>query len=147
MAGKGKRGRPPDETRRQLVAELRTRGLSLAEVGRELGVSKQAVHQLLRAAAVSGRGHVRCAAYGAAVARSALRPPRGPAVLCLACLSGRPGAPFAERLKAHRLAAGLTQAELARRAGLAKESIGKYERGHARPGPKSLARVLGPGLG
>jgi hypothetical protein len=37
---------------RRLAAALRAEGLTLAEVGRRLGVSKQRVHQLLRAARV-----------------------------------------------------------------------------------------------
>jgi hypothetical protein len=42
----------PDRRRR--AAALRARGLSLSAIGRRLGVSKQAVHQLLRAAAAKG---------------------------------------------------------------------------------------------
>lgn len=37
-----------EDDKRELAAELRASGLSLAEVGRRLGVSKQRVHQLLR---------------------------------------------------------------------------------------------------
>jgi transcriptional regulator with XRE-family HTH domain len=60
-----------------------------------------------------------------------------------------PAAPFAERLRACRLAAGLTQAELAARAGVSASAIVNYERGSARPRPRrlaALARVLGPDL-
>jgi hypothetical protein len=41
-----RRGGPRTAARRQ-AAELRAAGLSLAEIGRRLGVSKQRVHQLL----------------------------------------------------------------------------------------------------
>lgn len=73
---------------------------------------------------------------------------RGTAV-CLDCLASQPEAPFAERLRACRLAAGLTQEELAERAGLSPTSIWQYEQGEALPraGTRAcLARVLGPGL-
>jgi hypothetical protein len=40
-------GRKTDVRRQEAAARLRARGLTLEEVGRELGVSKQAVHRLL----------------------------------------------------------------------------------------------------
>jgi hypothetical protein len=44
-----RRGRPPVwPCQARQVMRLRARGLSLAEVGREMGVSKQRVHQLLQ---------------------------------------------------------------------------------------------------
>jgi DNA-binding NarL/FixJ family response regulator len=43
-----RRGRPADTARRALVAQLREQGLTLAEIGRRLGISRQAVFQLLR---------------------------------------------------------------------------------------------------
>jgi transcriptional regulator with XRE-family HTH domain len=150
MAGKGKGGRPPDGRRRRLAAELRLRGRSLAEVGRELGVSKQAVHQLLRAAAMCDPGHVRCVSCAAAVAPGALRPRKALPALCAACLRKRPDAPAGQRLLSRRLAAGLSRAALAKRARVDPKSIGQSERGGARPRSDTLARlarVLGPGLG
>jgi transcriptional regulator with XRE-family HTH domain len=47
----------------------------------------------------------------------------------LCCLANRPDATFGERLKAHRLAAGLTLKELARGAGLRYQNLSAYERG------------------
>src|SRR5262245_1536934 len=44
------RGRKPDLKRRGQVMALRKRGLALREIARRLGVSRQAVGQLLRAA-------------------------------------------------------------------------------------------------
>lgn len=69
--------------------------------------------------------------------------------LCLRCLAARPEAPFAQRLKALRLAAGLSRAELAQRSGLAPGSLRAYEDGRRKPQRRSvthLARVLGDGL-
>jgi len=40
-------GRHPDHKRRQVVAEFRASGLNCAEIGRRLGVSKQAIWRLL----------------------------------------------------------------------------------------------------
>jgi transcriptional regulator len=41
--------RRPDPARRQLAAELRAQGLTLEEIGRRLGCSKQNVSLLLQA--------------------------------------------------------------------------------------------------
>jgi transcriptional regulator with XRE-family HTH domain len=60
-----------------------------------------------------------------------------------------PAASFAERLRAQRVAAGLTQAELAARAGVSASALVTYERGRGRPRPSrlaALAGVLGLGL-
>jgi hypothetical protein len=49
--GSARRGGRPDTARRREAARLRAAGLTLAEVGRRLGVTKQAVIYLLRKAA------------------------------------------------------------------------------------------------
>ena len=48
----------------------------------------------------------------------------------------------AHLLRAARLQAGLSQAEVARRAGLPRSVLCAYERGHRQPGADALARVL-----
>jgi len=68
---------------------------------------------------------------------------------CLACLAHHPETPFPERLRAFRLAAGLSQEQLAARAGLSRWSVGSWERNEANPAHAmllALARVLGEGL-
>ena len=49
MGGPGS-GPRPDPWRRRRVAELRARGLTLPEIGRRLGLSKQLVHYHVRLA-------------------------------------------------------------------------------------------------
>jgi transcriptional regulator with XRE-family HTH domain len=150
MGGPGSGPRPNSERRGRILA-LRADGLTIVEIARRLGVTHQAVQQQLRAAGTTPRrGVVRCRACGAPLAAGHHLLERNRPPLCLRCLAKRPGAPFAERLKAHRLAAGLTQAELAARARLAEHTICAYERGAKRPKAETLARlggVLGPGLG
>jgi hypothetical protein len=53
--GSARRGPPPDLARRLTAARLRAGGLTLAEVGRRLGVTKQAVIYLLRKVARQGK--------------------------------------------------------------------------------------------
>ena len=45
--GNANSGRRPDHERHVLVLQLRERGLTLAEIGRRLGVTRQAVANLL----------------------------------------------------------------------------------------------------
>jgi hypothetical protein len=45
------RGRPPNHQRRQQIARLHAKGLSLSEVGRRLGLTKQAVALVLESIA------------------------------------------------------------------------------------------------
>lgn len=102
------------------MARLREEGLTLAEIGRRLGVTRQCVEYSLK---VMARGRERppsftCAGCAEEVPSAAAAPSDSGSALCLPCLAKRPGAAFAERLKAYRLAAGLTRPELARRAGL-----------------------------
>ena len=71
------------------------------------------------------------------------------AVFCLDCLARHPEATFGQRLKAHRLAAGLTLGELSRRTGIPLMQLSKYERGAAYatwPSLVKLLRVFGVGL-
>jgi DNA-binding XRE family transcriptional regulator len=53
-------------------------------------------------------------------------------VFCLPCLAKTPEAPFGQRLKAHRLAAGLTLRQLGKRVGMAGTYLGNLEQGHKR---------------
>jgi hypothetical protein len=72
-----------------------------------------------------------------------------PPPLCLACLADRPGAPFAVRLRAYRVAAGLTVVRLAARSGVGASTLWTYEAGGCPPLARNLAklvRVLGPGV-
>ena len=143
----GTPGRPPKpETtaaRRQAV-ELRARGLSTAEIGERLGITRQGVWRLLSnyGRSETAPGIVACCLCGQSIIRGgdALRN-NGP-VPCLDCLRERPHIPFAVRLKAFRMAAGLTQAKLARKAKLPPARIRAYERGHAEPKWRNLVKLM-----
>ena len=55
MGGPGS-GPRPDPWRRRRVAELRARGLTLPEIGRRFGLSKQLVHYYVRLAGAPPAG-------------------------------------------------------------------------------------------
>src|SRR6516164_768418 len=116
MGGPGS-GRKADPRRQRLAAVLRARGLTFAAIGRRLGVTPEAARQMALAAA--GRpAPPRCASCAGPL------PMRSRGGRCPACVAADPDAPFAERLRALRLAAGLTGARLAARAGLREPGQG-----------------------
>ena len=58
------------------------------------------------------------------------------------CLAGAPSAPFGERLRAFRLAAGLTAGELAGLVGVVPETVHGYERDEAQRLPWTVLLKL-----
>jgi transcriptional regulator with XRE-family HTH domain len=142
MAGQG---RHPYSERHRQVAELREQGLSFRAIARRLGVTAQAAQQLFRSPRRPG---LTCRGCGVLVApdRDPARFPGG--VYCRACLGSKPKVAFAVRLRSLRLAAGLTQNDLARRCAVNPSTIGELERGRC-PMPRTLerlVRILGPAL-
>jgi transcriptional regulator with XRE-family HTH domain len=145
------RGSKPNQEYRQRIAELRRRGLSLSEIGRQLGVSRQSVHQTLRRIAQAPAATVRvtCVACGCEILSTNSIREYGGKVHCLPCLQQRPDLPFGPRLQAHRLAAGLTRSDLGRLSGIDSSHIAYLENRCLKPRLRTLARlvqVLGPGL-
>jgi transcriptional regulator with XRE-family HTH domain len=132
MGGLGS-GRLPDWCRRREVAQLRAQGVPPAEIGRRLGVSRQRVGQIVRAIDRERSRSLSCRACGGAAAPGGAAPADVADVLCLDCLARRPEAPFAERLRTCRAAAGLRRGELARRTGLSGTTLKGYEDGTHRP--------------
>jgi hypothetical protein len=51
-----RRGRPPQVARHFLVRRLRAEGLSLAEIGRRLGISRQAAWEMLKRVSENAEG-------------------------------------------------------------------------------------------
>jgi DNA-binding XRE family transcriptional regulator len=88
----------------------------------------------------------RCPACGNTVSSAGVSSREDLTALCLRCVLARPGASYAERLKALRLFAGLTRQELAQRAGITARRALFLERGEVRPTPyfqDRLAFALG----
>jgi transcriptional regulator with XRE-family HTH domain len=75
------------------------------------------------------------------IVSAALLPREVGHAVCVPCVDTDPGATFGQRLKAHRLAAGLTILELAQRAKVSPGSIQSYERGASDPLDKTRARL------
>jgi DNA-binding XRE family transcriptional regulator len=143
MGGPGSGG-TPDRRRQRQVAELRAEGLTLAAIGRRLGLSRQLVHHHPREAGMAGprRGTVGCCECAAVIATGhhTIEYHREP--LCLTCLEKCPEVPFARRLKACRLAVGLTADRLAALVGVPAYAVRAWERGGCWPRWERLARLI-----
>jgi transcriptional regulator with XRE-family HTH domain len=135
---------------RRRAAGLRRRGLTLDGIARRLGITARRAAGLLREAGIDPRAcEVRCAGCRRVLARGAAGLRGNAPTICLECLARAPGASFGQRLRAYRLAAGLTQRQLAERAGLDAGTVWSYEQDETVPRGQRLARlvaVLGPGL-
>jgi transcriptional regulator with XRE-family HTH domain len=133
------------------VEELGAEGLSRREIAARLGATPGQVEHAQRFARRGKPVAVRlpCWECGATITTGSAQVRNNGPALCLACLARHPDASFADRLKAHRLAAGLTLAELAERAGVRPQNLSAYERGAAGPKWRRLVRLvaaLGPAL-
>jgi transcriptional regulator with XRE-family HTH domain len=149
MGGPGSGNHKPG--RRRQAAKLRARGLTLAEIGRRMGCSKQAVHYLLglRGPAPRPPKPVACPACGADLGPAPSPLDYAPA-LCLPCLAQRPRTPLGQRLRAHRIARGLSRKALAERAEVGASGLTPMERGERLPRPRALlklAKALGVQVG
>ena len=145
MGGLGS-GRLPDESRRREAVRLRNQGLRPSEIGRLLGVSRQRVGQIFRAIERERSRPLACLACGGVAAPAGAAPADAGNILCLACLAHAPSAPFAERLRSCRAAAGLTRQELARRVGLDRGDA-EVLRGRHAPAPLAAPHAARPVAG
>jgi DNA-binding XRE family transcriptional regulator len=148
---KRKRGRPIKHELRNKVVEFRQNGDSMAEIGKHLGVSKQRIHALLKTYGkrIVPRAKLLCQGCTGLIHKGDPRTWNRQIVWCLKCLKTMPEAPFSVRLKAFRLAKGMTQKELAKLAGLSERAIWYHEQYIANPKWRvlvKLVRVLGSEL-
>jgi DNA-binding XRE family transcriptional regulator len=138
--------------RREQAAKLRSQGLTEVEIGARLGSTRQAVHVLLTRYAqdkVPLTG-IRCKECGRVAMAGYFTMKVNQNVLCLRCVEQRPDTPFGPRLKAFRLAAGLTQLQLSERTGIKPSTIGSLEQRRDKSplwqDLLALVKALGPGL-
>jgi transcriptional regulator with XRE-family HTH domain len=142
-------GRKLDEERRGKVTELRALGWTYEAIGRQLGISTSAVRYRLKAGPPPRPPIVTCCACGRVIVSAGVQHGEEGDTLCVTCTMRRPGTTFDQRLKAFRLAAGLTCAGLAGRAGMPTDSVRQYERRRRKPNlitRARLARALGVSL-
>jgi len=141
------RGRPPNSQRRRLIVKLRATGLTYEQIGERLGITHQSVQQALQRTGNARLVPIRCRECAAVITHlRTVKDNNGP-VYCLACLPG--DATFGQRLKAQRLAKGLTLMALCEQTGIVWTHLSKYERDLVEPKCRSLVkliRVLGVGL-
>ncbi len=139
-------GRKPNMERRRQVSELRAKGWSLAKIGEQLGISRQAVHVTLRSIHHPAKRLVTCRQCKMPIDPVGVSPKEAGNTMCLICVSKGPRATFGQRLKAFRLAVGMTRTELSAGAELSESMIRYYEGDWGTPtveGATRLAQALG----
>jgi transcriptional regulator with XRE-family HTH domain len=148
-------GRTPDEERREQVAALRAEGLTFTEIGKRLGMSRQAANELL----IKSKKQVRLPGIPCRECKGEVCPwnrkwrggmrRQGP-VYCLSCLAKHPQASIGDRILAFRMNAGMTQADVQAATGLDGNSLGHIERNLITDPHwstlKVLAELFGPEL-
>jgi transcriptional regulator with XRE-family HTH domain len=127
MAGAKKRRPLSDLERQGQMFDLRQQGLTFAEIARRMQVTPQAVHHALQSFA-----RLCCRLCQAELNQAGARTTDRGKTLCPPCLAKRPEAPFADHLRAYRIAAGLTRQELSRLTRVSTERLACYESGFAR---------------
>jgi len=135
----------PDLKQRHLVSRLRRRGWSFQRIASKIGVSRQRASAIFRRALgikyrVPKQPDLRCSHCHVTIPR------RGPnlnvvRVLCLDCLSRYPTT-FGQRLRALRIAAGLSANALAKLAGVSVSLIILCEQTPHLPRPRSLVKLM-----
>jgi transcriptional regulator with XRE-family HTH domain len=142
-----KRGRQPDFRRRRRAADLRRQGLTESEIGAELGCTKQNVSHLLKGQNVEPRYTLYCSGCNSVIAQGPPTLRLNGSAHCVACLQKLPAPTLGQRIKAYRIAADLTQAELAQRIGVNVMTVSYWERDLKTPVWRTIAMlitVLGP---
>jgi transcriptional regulator with XRE-family HTH domain len=135
------RGRKGNEARRREAAKLRAQGWTVQRIADYLGVTHQRVSRILKAAGVPLRA-VRCRECGTTILDRAHGAGVRASVWCLACLRQHPEAPFGERVKAARLAAGFTQRQVAKQLGIDHSISGKLEARRGQPDQQLRAALV-----
>jgi DNA-binding XRE family transcriptional regulator len=140
-------GHKPDpavQKRREGAVRLRAKGLSMAEIGERIGYTRQATWELLSNYG-QGRtppGTINCCHCGQAITTGHDQLRNNGEVPCHECLARQPEGPFGLRLKAFRLAAGLTQAALADASGVLLATVRGYENDDVGPGWANLVKLI-----
>jgi transcriptional regulator with XRE-family HTH domain len=142
-------GRPANTVLRNEVNQMAQAGLSGAAIARQLGITRQRVHWYLKGKPCERKPAftLACNECGLTIARVTATYSDMKAVFCPRCLLNYPQVHFGIRFRLLRLAKGWTIAEVARRCGIPKATLGRYELGTTKPRPtrlEQLAAVFGP---
>ena len=134
------RGPKPNQLRRNEIVQLRAAGLSLTQIGKRLGVSRQRVHKVISSSGKLRLVPIRCQKCSRVITHFHAVHDNNFPVYCTRCLPR--DATLGERLKTYRLSAGLTLAALERRSGVGRMLISSYECGRSEPAWQSLAKLI-----
>jgi transcriptional regulator with XRE-family HTH domain len=136
-------GSLPDKKRRREIAKLRAKGLTFQVIADRLGVSRQPAHEMFWAETKGSKyrpGKLHCARCERPIQRRGKNLFRV-RVLYLDCIVTCPSS-LGQRLRAARVAAGLSALKLARQLGLSPECIRSMERNQHEPNAHTLEKIV-----
>lgn len=141
-----KRGRPTTRDKYPQVIALAGQGWTRRQIAEHLDLTPEWVRCILAEHGLTVSMRIlKCRQCGTPVT-SGHKAERNEETLCKFCLLKQDHPAFADRLRAFRLAASLSQAQLSQLTGLSQAAIGIYERGQGQPTLESV-RKLAHGLG
>jgi transcriptional regulator with XRE-family HTH domain len=132
-------GRKSHPKRVEWIRRLRSKGLTLAQIARRVGIAPQTVHAALKGRMLRGKAVCQ-------FCHGAIRAPEGTInirnVACRDCLVDLPSVPFSITLLSLRIIAGLTQARLASATGISLMTISHLERGRHKPQERTREELI-----
>jgi hypothetical protein len=145
------RGRPRNLKLHDEVVRLRRLGFTFPQIAKQLNCTKQNAHHVFKMLRVDVEqmAELRCQGCEALIVSGNPQMWNRNPAWCLRCLAKIPDAPFSIRLRAFRLAKGLSAAQLAKEAGVTVSAVRYHEWCLSNPRWDFLVkvvRVLGPEL-
>jgi hypothetical protein len=121
---------------------MRRRGFTTAEIARRVNLTRQGVEYVLGLHCIQASRTIRCRRCKDVIVATKHRDQLSGPVLCLECLGAQSDATFGQRLKAFRLAAGLSKRALSAQTGIPRHNLSKYEADEWVPLQKSMSRLV-----
>jgi transcriptional regulator with XRE-family HTH domain len=135
-----RRGYAPNLKRHRLIIKHRAAGMTYQAIADQLGVTAQTVYETLQRNGYARAIPISCHKCKVVISEMRMATNNNGPVYCMKCLPRT--ASFGQRLKACRLAVGLTLTGLGKQTGMPGDMIGRYEQGRVLPTWDTIAKLI-----